>query len=148
MKVNRISIVLALAASTILLSCKAQKAIIKPKKDLVSIIDQNLKDGVAQYKLLMNNVPADSLPETFEKGKLKSISNKNWVSGFYPGTLFYLYKATGDKTIYNAGLAKLPVMEPMKNIDSHDIGFMMNDSYGIANQINPSEEYKLLVRKA
>jgi unsaturated chondroitin disaccharide hydrolase len=145
MKVNRISIVLALAASTILLSCKAQKAIIKPKKDLVSIIDQNLKDGVAQYKLLMNNVPADSLPETFEKGKLKSISNKNWVSGFYPGTLFYLYKATGDKTIYNAGLAKLPVMEPMKNIDSHDIGFMMNDSYGIANQINPSEEYKAIL---
>jgi unsaturated chondroitin disaccharide hydrolase len=79
MKVNRISIVLALAASTILLSCKAQKAIIKPKKDLVSIIDQNLKDGVAQYKLLMNNVPADSLPETFEKGKLKSISNKNSI---------------------------------------------------------------------
>jgi unsaturated chondroitin disaccharide hydrolase len=36
-------------------------------------------------------------------------------------------------------------MEPMKNIDSHDIGFMMNDSYGIANQINPSEEYKAIL---
>jgi unsaturated chondroitin disaccharide hydrolase len=145
MNTNKILTAITMIASIALLSCSAQKVVIKPKKDLLKIIDQNLKDGVAQYKVLMNNVPTDSLPETFEKGKSKSISNKNWVSGFYPGTLFYLYKATGDKTIYDAGLAKLPVMEPIKNIDSHDIGFMMNDSYGIANQIKPSEEYKAIL---
>ncbi len=115
---------------------------LKPNSDLVKLIDKNLKDAAAQYKVLMKNVPVDSLPETFEKGRSKSITAKNWVSGFYPGTLFYLYQGTKDKTLYEAGLAKLPLMEPIKTIDSHDIGFMMFDSFGIANQIKPSEEYK------
>jgi unsaturated chondroitin disaccharide hydrolase len=120
----------------------AQQTALKPKADLVRLIDKNLKDAAAQYKVLMKNVPADSLPETFQNGKPKSITAKNWVSGFYPGTLFYLYEGTKDKALYEAGLAKLPLMEPIKTIDSHDIGFMMFDSFGIANRIKPSNEYK------
>lgn len=130
-----------IAFTIIGLSLNAQTAL-KPKADLVNLIDKNLKDAAAQYKVLMKNVPVDSLPETFEKGRSKSITARNWVSGFYPGTLFYLYQGTKDKTLYEAGLAKLPLMEPIKTIDSHDIGFMMFDSFGIANQIKPSEEYK------
>jgi len=131
----------AAAAMALAINANAQTAL-KPKADLVKLIDKNLKDAASQYKVLMKNVPADSLPETFEKGRSKSISPKNWVSGFYPGTLFLIYQGTKDKAIYQAGLAKLPIMEPIKNIDSHDIGFMMYDSFGIANQIKPSEEYK------
>ncbi|RZL69342.1 MAG: glucuronyl hydrolase [Pedobacter sp.] len=131
----------AAAAMALAINANAQTAL-KPKADLVKLIDKNLKDAAAQYKVLMKNVPADSLPETFEKGRSKSISPRNWVSGFYPGTLFLIYKGTKDKTIYQAGLAKLPIMEPIKTMDSHDIGFMMYDSFGIANQIKPSEEYK------
>ena len=131
----------AAAAMALAISANAQTAL-KPKADLVKLIDKNLKDAAAQYKVLMKNVPADSLPETFEKGRSKSISPRNWVSGFYPGTLFLIYKGTKDKTIYQAGLAKLPIMESIKTMDSHDIGFMMYDSFGIANQIKPSEEYK------
>lgn len=131
----------AAAMFAITINANAQTTL-KPKADMVKLIDKNLKDATAQYKVLMKNVPADSLPETFEKGRSKSISPKNWVSGFYPGTLFLLYQGTKDKTMYQAGLAKLPIMEPMKTIDSHDIGFMMFDSFGIANQIKPSEEYK------
>lgn len=142
MKINQIIPISIIVVSALLFSCSAQKSALKPKQDVINLIDQDLKDGVAQYKVLMTNVPYDSLPETFEKGKIKNTTPKNWVSGFYPGTLFLLYKGTGDKTMYNAGLAKLPVMEPMKTIDSHDIGFMMNDSYGLANEIKPSEEYK------
>jgi unsaturated chondroitin disaccharide hydrolase len=123
-------------------SAMAQKSTLKPKAELVKLIDQNLKDASAQYKVLMKNVPTDSLPETFEKGKSKSITARNWVSGFYPGTLFYLYKGTKDKALYEAGLNKLPLMEPIKNLDSHDIGFMMFDSFGLANTIKPSDEYK------
>lgn len=114
----------------------------KPKADLVDLIDDRLNFAAAQYKVLMTKVPADSLPETFQYGKSKSITARNWVSGFYPGTLFYLYQATGDKELYQAGLDKLPVMEPIKTLDSHDIGFMMYCSFGNANAINPSEQYK------
>ena len=140
----KIKLLFAAATLAFTITASAQ-TVLKPKADLVKLIDKNLKDAASQYKVLMKNVPADSLPETFEKGKPKSITAKNWVSGFYPGTLFYLYQGTKDKALYEAGLAKLPLMEPIKTIDSHDIGFMMFDSFGIANQIKPSEEYKQIL---
>lgn len=134
-------IVATIAFSITGLSVNAQTTL-KPKADVVKLINKNLKDAAAQYKVLMKNVPKDSLPESFEKGKSKSTTPQNWVSGFYPGTLFYLYQGTKDKAIYQEGLSKLPMMEKIKTIDSHDIGFMMNDSYGIANKIKPNDNYK------
>ncbi|WP_345955788.1 glycoside hydrolase family 88 protein [Mucilaginibacter sp. PAMB04168] len=136
----KILITAAIAACSFHL--QAQTVALKPKADLVKLINKNLKDANAQYKVLMTNVPKDSLPETFQNNRSKSTSAKNWVSGFYPGTLFYLYKGTKEPAMYTAGLEKLPVMEPMKTIDSHDIGFMMYCSFGNANQIKPSAAYK------
>src|ERR1700753_4003124 len=123
------------------LGLSAQKQI-KQKPEVSKIIDQNFADADKQYRLLMHHVPVDSMAETFEKGKWVSVAANNWVSGFYPGTLLYIYEATGDKELYAEGIKRLKVMEPEQTIDSHDIGFMMNDSYGIANQIAPNPEYK------
>ncbi len=139
---NRFLIAALILGASAGVSNAQQKLNYKPKTDLVKLIDKNLKDAAAQYKVLMKNVPADSLPETFQHNKPKSTTPKNWVSGFYPGTLFYLYEGTNDKTLYEAGLAKLPIMEPIKTIDSHDIGFMMYCSFGNANNIKPSAAYK------
>lgn len=122
---------------------------VKQKPEIAKIIEQNFKDADKQYRLLMHHVPVDSMAETFDKGKWVSVAANNWVSGFYPGTLLYIYEATGDKELYNEGIKRLKVMEPEQHIDSHDIGFMMNDSYGIANQIAPNPEYqKVLVTSA
>jgi unsaturated chondroitin disaccharide hydrolase len=138
----KLKILLTAAIASCSLYLQAQNNPLKPKADLVKLIDKNLKDADAQYKVLIMNVPKDSLPETFQNGKSKNTTAKNWVSGFYPGTLFYLYEGTKDQAMYTAGLDKLPVMEPIKTIDSHDIGFMMYCSFGNANKIKPSAEYK------
>lgn len=132
----------AAIAAVLLSSCSTQKLAYTPKADMLQLIDKNLADADAQYKFLMTRVPKDSLPISFEKGRSLSTTNKNWISGFYPGTLFYLYMGTKDETLYNAGLQKLEVMEPMKTLDSHDIGFMMFDSFGNANRIKSKPEYK------
>lgn len=121
---------------------QSSKTALSPKPELVKLIDKQLNFATAQYKVLAKKVPSDSLPETYENGKSRSIPAKNWVSGFYPGTLFYLYEATGDQQIYDAGMTTLPVMEPMKTIDSHDIGFMMYCSFGNLNRLKPNNEYK------
>lgn len=135
-------------AATIIFSvatvvCTAQNVQIKPKANILKLIDNNLQFAAAQYKFLMKHVPPDSLPETFGKsGNWKSTTPKNWVSGFYPGTLFYLYEATKDTALYGEALRKLTIMEPIKYIDSHDIGFMMYCSFGNANRIKPEPSYK------
>jgi len=132
----------ALVFSIITYAAFGQTNILKPKPALLKLINKNLQDADAQYKVLMRHVPADSLPETYEKGQSKSTTAKNWVSGFYPGTLFYLYEGTNDKALYEEGLKKLPIMEPMKFIDSHDIGFMMYCSFGNAEKVKAKPEYK------
>ncbi|GAB3907880.1 glycoside hydrolase family 88 protein [Mucilaginibacter boryungensis] len=117
----------------------------KPKPELVKLIDKNFIDGAKQYKILMKHVPADSLPNTYEKGKWVIIPSNNWVSGFYPGTLFLLYQATKDTALYNEGMRKLKVMEKEQTINSHDIGFMMYDSYGVINRLKPDAAYKQIL---
>lgn len=141
MKLSTLFTATLLLAGTNTFAQQAKK-ILAPKAELVKLIDKQLDFAAAQYKVLVKKVPGDSLPETFENGKSRSIPAKNWVSGFYPGTLFYLYEATGDKAIHDAGINKLPVMEPMKTIDSHDIGFMMYCSFGNINRLEPKPEYK------
>src|SRR5450432_90107 len=75
--------------------CMAQsKKNYKPDKLLLQTIRQNFTDADAQYKVLMQNLPADSFPKTwYPEQKKYGFSNSGWwCSGFYPGTLLYLYE--------------------------------------------------------
>jgi unsaturated chondroitin disaccharide hydrolase len=119
---------------------------LKPKSDIIKLIDKNFADADKQYRVLIHHVPVDSMAETFDhNNKWISVAANNWVSGFYPGMLVYLYEATKDTVLYHEGLRRLKIMEPEQKINSHDIGFMMNDSYGIANQISPNPDYKQIL---
>jgi unsaturated chondroitin disaccharide hydrolase len=141
---NKHLLTLALAATAILPSaCVAQKQNFKPKADIVKLIDQNFKDGASQYKILMKHVPVDSMPETYNhNGTWKTQAAKGWTTGFYVGSLMWMYQYTKDKELYEEGVRRLKVMEPIKTLNSHDIGFMMYDSYGVANRIKSEKEYK------
>lgn len=127
-------------------ACTSQKVILKPKADLVRIIDDNLQDATRQYKVLAKLTPADRFPRYFKDGKSVTSNSEWWCSGFYPGTLLYLYEATGDTALYAEALKKLKFLEKEQyNKDTHDLGFMMFDSYGNANRIMPKPEYKSIL---
>ena len=64
-------------------------------------------------------------------------------SGFYPGTLWYIYEYSGDpqfKGIARKNTLKLDTLKTMKGTD-HDLGFQMNCSYGNAYRITGDKEY-------
>lgn len=123
---------------------------LRPKRDILKLVDKNFADAGKQYHLLIKHVPQDSMAESFKPADhWISVAPNNWVSGFYPGNLFLLYQATGDATLYREGLNRLQLLKPEQTVDSHDIGFMMNDSYGIANRIKPDAEYReILINSA
>lgn len=131
-------------------ACKSQKPNLKPKTELIRVIDDNLQDAARQYKVLAKLTPADRLPRFFQNGKLITSDSKWWCSGFYPGTLLYLYEATGDDTLYVEALKKLKLLEKEQyNKNTHDLGFMMFDSFGNANRIMPKPEYEnILINSA
>jgi hypothetical protein len=128
------------------LSCSAQKkAAHQPDKDLLQIIEKNFTDGADQYKVLGKNLPADKFPKTFfpATGKYEFSSSEWWCSGFYPGSLLYLYEQTKDPALYAEAERVLKVLEKEKNNTStHDLGFMMFCSFGNADRIAPKPEYR------
>lgn len=129
-----------------ILSCTAQKnTSYKVDKQLAGSIDKNFADADAQYRVLMQNLPADKFPKTFFPSTDKyEFSNSGWwCSGFYPGTLLYIYEQNKDMALYNEAMRVLGVLEKEKNnTGTHDLGFMMYCSFGNAERIASKPEYK------
>ncbi|MEI9806867.1 MAG: glycoside hydrolase family 88 protein [Bacteroidota bacterium] len=128
------------------ISCAGQKnSSHKPDKGLLQTIEKNFKDAGEQYKVLAKNLPADKFPKTFfpATGKYEFSNSGWWCSGFYPGTLLYLYEQTKEPALYTEAERILKVLEKEKNnTGTHDLGFMMFCSFGNANRIAAKPEYK------
>lgn len=110
-------------------------------------IEQELSAAAEQIKELINATPQDSFPTTFEHGKPVFSDSQWWTSGFYPGTLWYLYEFTGDTELQTEARRKLGVLEREKdNRGTHDLGFMLYCSFGHAWRLeeNPHDAEVLL----
>ncbi|MCW3089913.1 MAG: glycosyl hydrolase family 88 [Ferruginibacter sp.] len=123
----------------------------KLKGDLIQLLDKHIEDAAIQYKYLARETPADRFPRSLNNnGRLVTSDSKWWCSGFYPGTLLYLYEATKDTVLLNEAGRKLKALEKEQyNKSTHDLGFMMFCSFGNANRLAPGTEYKnILVNSA
>lgn len=87
-------------------------------------------DEIEKNDKFLNPVTVDS------KGKLVNCWYGDWRSGFFPGSVWYLYELTGD-SIY-LPLARKYTNELIKAKDitwSHDVGFMVGCSFGNAYRL-------------
>jgi unsaturated chondroitin disaccharide hydrolase len=109
-----------------------------------------LLESSDQYKILMKRTPEERLPRTFENGEVRTATPDGWVSGFFPGTLFYLYQHTKDETLLNEALLRMKLLEKEQfNKNTHDLGFMMYCSFGNANRLAPDARYdSILIHSA
>jgi len=129
----------------LLCGCISQKKSTAPKNGLLQIIERNFQDASLQYKMMMAKLPADRFPKTYyaQKDSLETSNSAWWCSGFYPGTLLYLYESTKDQSLLSEAERILKVLEKEKNnTTTHDLGFMMFCSFGNANRISSKPEYK------
>ena len=112
-------------------------------------VNQLLKEAGEQYLFLKDQLKdSTGFPKTFDKTKqqLETSDSKWWCSGFYPGTLLYLYEATGNKALLDEANRMLNLLEPEQyNTETHDIGFMMYCSFGNANRLTPKDRYRQIL---
>lgn len=112
-------------------------------------VQQISAESAQQYRLMKKELAnADRFPTTFNKTTHKLMTSKSdwWCSGFYPGSLLYLYELTGDTLLYNEALRLfVPLQKEQFNKTTHDLGFMMYCSFGNANRLHPSVEYKQIL---
>jgi hypothetical protein len=138
---------LSIIIFSLLLQCNvfAQSKFFKQDKKFLISIENNFADAAAQYKLLAKNLPENKFPKTYfpQTDKYEFSNSDWWCSGFYPGTLLYLYAQTGDTALYNEANRILEVLKKEQfNTTTHDLGFMMYCSFGNANRLAPKRTYK------
>ena len=120
----------------------------------MAFVNENIEFATAQTQKMLSVIGkanAENYPRTINrKGELVRTSIYDWVPGFFPGTLWYLYELTDDAAWKATAEEWTYPMEPVKKLKStHDIGFMMYCSYGNAERLASKPEYKdILVESA
>jgi unsaturated chondroitin disaccharide hydrolase len=114
----------------------------------------SLNDVASQIRLLDENVIAIQaedpftpggeervMPRTINKdGSLNVCPVGDWTSGFYPGTLWYMYELTGDSEWREKAISYTATLEDQQyNGSNHDVGFRMFCSYGNALRLTGDE---------
>lgn len=114
-------------------------------KEMQKLVDENLKLAVRQYKYMQKILPPDKLPRSYDSVKNELITSGSdwWCSGFYPGTLWYLYDYTKDESLKTEAIRSTGLLEKEKNnTGTHDLGFMLYCSFGNGYRITKNNEYK------
>jgi len=84
--------------------------------------------------------------ETGQK-ELDMRSIYGWTSGHFPGSLWYLYEATGDEFFKDRATVWTEILAPVAKYDqNHDVGFMMYCSYGNARRILKTDRYDAILK--
>ena len=127
----------------------AQQTDLKPNRRLLKTIDESLSQSARQYEFMMTQLPADKFPKSFDEGKLLTSGIHAWTSGFYPGTLLYLYESSQNEALKQEAFNKLKLQEKLQFVTTtHDLGFMMFCSFGNAERIASRPEYKEILLKS
>jgi rhamnogalacturonyl hydrolase YesR len=121
-------------------------------KKLLTTIDSSLAFSTRQYKLMAQSL-ADKpgrLPKTIDKtGKLITCKSDWWVSGFFPGTLWYLYEYAHDSELKKMAEEYTSRVEDQQyTTNNHDVGFMIYCSFGNGYRITGNEAYKPVILNA
>jgi len=118
------------------------------KETMQQLIKENFALADTQYLYMMTLTPPDKLPQSYEEKNKKFIAHdiKWWCTGFYPGTLWYIYEQTNDEVIRKEAERALQVIEPNQTYTgNHDLGFMMYCSFGNAYRLTKNEKYKDII---
>ena len=121
-------------------------------KESMSQLTDRVFDVAKQHAFNTDaRLDADSHPRSIrEDGTLRNSDALWWCSGFFPGTVWYIYEYTGDESVLELArksTAKLDslVYNPKTH---HDIGFQINCSYGNGYRLTGDSTYLDMLEKA
>jgi unsaturated chondroitin disaccharide hydrolase len=125
-----------MASISILFGCK--------QNDSMSWTDLAIERASLQYKDMIASLPADSsYPRSIANGQTTLVNPHDWTSGFFPGSLWYLYALTGEQQwMQQAHQRTLALADIQFDSTTHDLGFMIYCSMGNGLRFAGKEEYK------
>ena len=139
---NHLKFITLLCAASTIISCT---------DDTVA---KHTEYAAGQLKILVNECePSDTetlLPRSLSnEGELLYTTPQGWTSGFFPGSLWYMYELTGDSWWAEKAARHTEILEEVQyNTDHHDTGFMIGCSYGNGLRLLGTEAYKPIMIQA
>lgn len=124
----------------------------KNEADSANFMEENVTFAAAQYALLLDKVEDSARivnPKSFIDGKMKYIPPQEWTSGFFPGSLWYLYELTGEDQWKPMAIKYTEALDTIQYYTgNHDVGFMIYCSYGNGLRLTGNEAYKDVIINA
>ena len=87
-------------------------------------------------------------PAAEQLGKRRLCGVYDWTSGFFPGSLWYAYELTGNDTLKAQAIQYTNLLNPVRYYKgTHDLGFMINCSYGNAKRLAPNDTIAAVMKE-
>jgi len=117
-----------------------------------NFVEENIRFAVNQEKLQVDQIEKSGKilnPRTIAQGKVKYIQMEDWTSGFYPGTMWLMFELTGDSSWKTYARKYTEALDSVKYITwNHDVGFMIQCSFGNGLRLTNDTAYKNVMIKA
>lgn len=112
------------------------------KPTVPSFITENVEFAKAQLGLAIDTIEASGKclnPVTLNRdGSVYYCGYADWRSGFFPGSIWYLYELTGDTSYLPLARKYTEAIRPAEHLPwHHDIGFIINCSFGNGLRLAP-----------
>lgn len=112
------------------------------KPTVPSFITENVEFAKAQLGLAIDTIEASGKclnPVTLNRdGSVYYCGYADWRSGFFPGSIWYLYELTGDTSYLPLARKYTEAIRPAEHLTwHHDIRFIINCSFGNGLRLAP-----------
>lgn len=120
--------------------------------DLCKQIDQTVEVAKQQmgYQVeLIEKAGKFINPRTTNDNKIVYVPKDDWTSGFFPGNVWYMYELTGDNKWRDLAIKYTEDLDSVKHLKwHHDVGFMIDCSFGNGYRLTNNQAYKEVVIEA
>lgn len=136
-----------LAMAGFLVSCASSDQ--SPASDPIQETIQVAEQQIGFQTELIEKSGKVLIPRTIKNDKIHYVAIDDWTSGFFAGTMWYMYDLTGDEKWKTLGVKYTEHLDSAKYLTwHHDVGFMINSSYGNALRVTGDTAYKSVMMEA
>lgn len=121
---------------------------VQREKTFQELINEKLEFASTQYiKMFDETKDFINIPRTTDaNGKLVMANSDWWTSGFFPGTLWYLYENSMDTVFRSAAQNYTQRIEREKNnTNTHNLGFILYNGFGNGYKLTGDTAYKSIL---
>jgi unsaturated chondroitin disaccharide hydrolase len=134
--------------ATIFIACKNEVKETPIEEVVIEALDFSVQQSLKMAESLKDKEGV--LPKTTDRfGKLETCDPAWWVSGFYPGVLWYLYEYTNNEKLKDwAQFYSKRVESQQYTTGNHDVGFMIFCSFGNGYRLTNDTSYLSVIHNA